>query len=112
VPPACPFSACRSFKRGMVAALRGGLGLRRERGGVPNGVGKRQQVIGPWLLGGGRHGQAQHFPATGNRKRIGMLLAEVVAVRFRVGGERPQDCGGVCVHVRQGGYRRLAAGRP
>ena len=52
----------------MVAALRGGLGLRRERGGVPHGVGKRQQVIGPWLLGGGRHGQAQHFPATGNRK--------------------------------------------
>jgi hypothetical protein len=112
VPPANPFSACRSFKGGMVGALRGLLRLQRQGGGVANGVGERQQVIGPWLLWCRRHGQTQHFPAAGNRQGISMRLAEVIAVRFRVGGQRTQDGGGVCIHVRQGGYRRLAAGRP
>jgi hypothetical protein len=39
-----------------------------------------------------------------------MLLAEVVAVRFGVGGQWTKDRSGVCIHVRQGGYRRMAAG--
>lgn len=110
MPPAYPFGARRSFKGGMVAALGAWLGFRGEGSGVPYGVGERQKVIRPWLLGGRRHGQAQHFPAAGNGQRVSVLLAEVVAVRLRIRGQRTQDCGGVCIHVRQGGYRRLAAG--
>ena len=110
--PACPFGSRGCFQGGMVAPLRGSLGFRGKRRRVPHGVGQRQQVIGSGLLGGGRHCQPKHFPAAGNRQRIGVLLAEVVAVGLRVGGERAQDSSGVCVNVRQGGYRRLAAGRP
>jgi hypothetical protein len=112
VPPTCTFSAGRSLEGSMVGALGGRLRLWGEGGGVADGIGKRQQVIGSWLLRSGRHGQAQHFPSAGHRQGIGVLLAEVVAVRLGVGGQRTQDGGGVRVHVRQGGYRRLAAGRP
>lgn len=112
MPPTCAFGAGRSFKGGVVCPLGGCLRLRREGGGIANSVGERQKVIGSWLLRGGRHGEAQDFPAAGHRQRISVLLAEVVTVRFGVGGKRTQDGGGICIHVRQGGYRRLAAGRP
>jgi hypothetical protein len=96
----------------MVAALGGRPGLRRACRGVPYGVCERQEVIRPGLLWCGRHGQPQHFPATWDCKRIGVLFTEVVAVRLGIGGQRTQDGGGVCIHVRQGCYRRLAAGGP
>lgn len=109
---ACAFGAGWRFQGGVVCPLGGRLRLRGEGGGVADGVGKGQQVVGTRLLRGGRHGQPQYFPAAGNCQRISVLLAEVVAVRFGVGGQRTQDGGGVGIHVRQGGYRRLAAGRP
>jgi hypothetical protein len=96
----------------MGAALGGRLRLRGARRGIPDGVCERQEVIRPGLLRGGRHGQPQHFPATRNRQRVRVLFTEVVAVRLGIGGQRPQDGGGVRIHVRQGGYRRLAAGGP
>ena len=110
--PARPFTACRSFKGGVVAPLGGRLRLRRKRGGVPHGIRKGKEVVWSGLLGSGRHCQAQDFPTPGYRQRIGMLFAEVVTVWLGVRGQRPQDRGGVCIDVRQGGYRRLAAGRP
>lgn len=112
VPPTCTFSSGRSFKGGMVGPLGGRLRFRGEGRGIADGIRKCQQVVWSWLLRGGGHGQAQHFPAAGHRQRISVLLAEVVAVRFGVGCQRTQDGGGVRIHVRQGGHRRLAAGRP
>jgi hypothetical protein len=96
----------------MVATLAGRLRLGRKGRSVANGVRKGKQIVRPWLLRGGRHRQPQHFPAAGNCQRISMLFAEVIAVGFRVSGQRAQDCGGVRIHVRQRSYRRLAAGRP
>ena len=110
--PPNPFGARRRLKGGMVRALGGGLGLGRKRGGIADGVRQCQQVVRPGLLGGGGHRQTQDFPAARDGQRVSMLLTEVVAVRFRVGGQRTQDRGGVCIYVRQGGHRRLAAGGP
>ena len=96
----------------MVGALSRGLGLRRKGSGIADGIRQGQQVIGPRLLRGGGHGQAQHLPAARNGQRIRVLLTEVVAVGFCVGGQRAEDRGGVCIYVRQRGHRRLAAGGP
>ena len=41
------------------------------------------------------------FPAAGRRKALGVEFAQVVAVRFCVGCQRTQDCGGIGVHIRQ-----------
>jgi len=96
----------------MVPALGGRLWLRRARRGVTDGVSECQEVVRPGLLWGGRHGQPQNFPTARNRQRARMLFTEVVAVRLGIGRQWTEDRGGVRIDVRQGGYRRLAAGRP
>ena len=85
------FGSRGCFERGMGAALpllrSGRCGPRR----LPDSICQGQKIVraGLWRLG--RHGEPQDFPAPGNGKRVRMLPAEVIAVRFGVGGERPQD---------------------
>ena len=80
--------------------LPGGTG-----GGVPNRVGKGQKVVRPRLLWRGGQGKAHDFPTAGDGQRVGMLGAQIVTMRFSVGGQRSQDGRGVCIDIRQGGYR-------
>jgi hypothetical protein len=61
-----------------------GLGWQRRR--FPDRVGKGKEVVRARLLRGGGHRQAKNFPATGNRQRAGVLLAQIVAMRLGVGG--------------------------
>lgn len=96
----------------MVPALGGRLWLRRARRGITDGVGEGQEVVRAGLLWGGRHSQPQNFPTARNGQRARMLFTEVVAVRLGVGGQWTEHGRGVRIHVRQGGYRRLAAGGP
>ena len=104
--PPGPFNAGRSLKRRMRATvgrwLLDGGGQRRN---VPYRVGEGQKVVRARLLRCGRHGQPQDLPPTGNRKRVSVLLAEVVTMWLRVGGQGAKNSCGVRIHVRQGGYR-------
>jgi hypothetical protein len=112
VPPAGTFGARRSFERRMGTAL--GRQLRRLGGqgrGVPDCVGECEQVIRAGLLRRGRHGQSQDFPAPGDRQRIGVLFTKVVTMRLGVSSQGAENSRGVRIDVRQGSYRRLAAGR-
>jgi len=81
------------------------LGLGRQGRGIAHGIGQGQQVVGARLLRGGGHGEAQDFPAARNGEGIRVLLAQIVTMGLGVGGQRPEDCGGVGVDVRQGSHR-------
>src|SRR5579875_636346 len=64
---------------------------------LPDGVGQRLEVIDALL-----HrvtGQPDHVPAPGHGQPLGMLGAQVVAVRLHVRGQRAQHGRGVAVHV-------------
>jgi hypothetical protein len=105
-------TAAGAFRRGRRLQRRMGsplglrcLQLRGQRRRFPDRVGKCQEVVGARLLRVGGHGQAKYFPATWNRQRAGMLLAQIVTMRLSVGGKRAQDCGGVGIDVRQSSYR-------
>jgi hypothetical protein len=68
---------------------------------IAYGVGKSQQIIG------GRFrlaldGEPDHFPTARRREGLRMLLAEVVAMRFWLAGQRTKDRRGVSIGVRQG----------
>jgi len=85
------FGSRGRFERGMGAALTllrsGRCGPRRR---LPDSVCQGQEIVRARLWRLGRHGEPQDFPAPGNGERVSVLPAEVVAVRFGVGGERPQ----------------------
>jgi len=55
--------------------------------------------------------KSDHFPPTRGGERLGMRLAEVVAVRFDLGGQGPKDCGGITVGVGQSRGGRIRAPR-
>ena len=84
----------------------------RPGGGLADGIGEGQEVIRARTGRRGRHRQPHDFPAAGDGERVGVLFAQVVAVRFGVSSEGSEDSGGVRVYVRQSGHRRIAAGRP
>ena len=72
-------------------------------------VGKSQQVITgwSWLL---VDRQPDHFPTAWCRESLGVLLAQVVAMWFRLAGQRAEDRCGVPVGIGQSrGRRTLAA---
>ena len=76
---------------------------------IPYRVGKSQQVIAGWfrLL---VDREPDHFPTARCRESLGMLLAQVVAMWFRLAGQRTEDRCGVPVGIRQSrGSRTLAA---
>ena len=72
-------------------------------------VGKSQQVITGWLrLLVDR--QPDHLPPARCRESLGVLLAQVVSMWFRLAGQRAEDRCGVPVGIGQGrGRRTLAA---
>ena len=76
---------------------------------IAHRVGKSQQIIGSWLRLLLDH-EPDHFPTARRRKGLRMLLAQVVAMWFRLVGQRTEDGCGVSVGVRQSrGCRPLAA---
>ena len=87
------FRSRGSFERGVGAALAlllsGGC---RPCCRLADSICQGQKIVGARLRRLGRHGEPQDFPAAGNGERVSVLPAEVVAVRFGVGGERSQDC--------------------
>jgi Zincin-like metallopeptidase len=78
--------------------------------GIPHGVGKRQQIIGarPWLI---LDHESDYFPAARRRQRLGMRLAEVIAVWFNLICQRTQNRRGIPVGVGQRGGSRIRASR-
>ncbi len=86
------FGSRGRFERGMGAALplldSVRCGPRRR---LPDSICQGQKIVRARLWGLGRHGEPQDLPTSRNGQRVGVLPAEVVAVRFGVGGERPQD---------------------
>ena len=70
-------------------------------GGFADGVGECFEVVAGGPGGAGVDGEPDDLPAAGGGEALGVLGAQVVAVRFRVGGERSEDRGGVRVDVRQ-----------
>ena len=77
---------------------------------LADSIGEGEKVVRARLWRLGRHGEPQDFPASRNGERVGVLPAEVVAVRFGVGGKRSQDGCGIRIDVRQSSHRGLAAG--
>jgi len=90
----------------MGATLTGGLLRLRGQGcGVPHRIGKCQQIVRARLLRSGGHGKAHDFPAPRDGEGVRVLLAQIVAMRLRVGGQRTQDRRRIRVNVRQRSYR-------
>lgn len=86
--PACTFGAGRCFN------VRMALPCRCFRGGgrcLADCVRQRQEIIRARLRGCRRHRQSQHFPAARNGEAVGVLCAEVISMRLRIGGKRTQD---------------------
>ena len=54
--------------------------------------------------------QPDKFPSQRSGKPPGMPCAQIVTMRFRIGGKGAEDGGGVSVNVRQGSHCGLAAG--
>jgi hypothetical protein len=72
-------------------------------------VGKSQQVIACWFRLLFDH-EPDHFPTARCREGLSMLLAQIVAMWFRLAGQRTEDRCGVPVGICQGrGGRALAA---
>lgn len=72
-------------------------------------VGESQQIIGSWFRWA-LDREPDHFPTAWRREGLRMLLAQVVAVRFGLTGQRTENRCGVSIGVRQGrGGRTLAA---
>src|SRR5450631_2359785 len=94
-------------------ALPDRLRARRDRGQLTllgrltDGVGQGLQVVHALL--DGVSGQPDDIPAPGHGEPLGVLGAQVVAVRLDVGGQRAEHRGGVTVDVRERVDRGLPA---
>lgn len=86
------------------------LAGRARRRCLPDRVGKRLQVIGRGFLAGSQR-EPDDVPAAGGSEPVGVRAAEVVTMRFDVGGERTEDRGRIPVHIRQRAYGDAFAGR-
>lgn len=78
----------------------------------PDRIGQGQQIIRIRRRRPIRHRQPQHFPASGYSQPVGMLRTQIVTMRFGIGREGAQDCGGIGIHVRQSRHCRLLAAGP
>ncbi len=81
----------------------------RRLGRFTDRVGQRLQVVGRRLQRGGIRDQPDDLPAPRRDEAICVLAAQVVAVRFGIGGERADHRGGVCVDIRERGDRSVLA---
>lgn len=106
MPPAGALGCGRSFKGGVDTALAL-AGFRRcgPDGRLPDSIGQGEEIVGAGAGGVGRHRQPQHFPPARDGQGPGVLFAQVITVRFGIGGQRAQNGGGVCINVRQSGHR-------
>jgi hypothetical protein len=64
-----------------------------DAGRLADGVGERLQIVSLRYRRGELPCMAKHVPAAGHGQPHGMLLAQIVGVRFSEGGERPDDGG-------------------
>ena len=64
-----------------------------DPGRLTDGVGERLQIVSLRDRRGELPRVANHVPAPGHGEPHGMLLAQIVGVRFSEGGERPDDGG-------------------
>lgn len=64
-----------------------------DAGRFADGVGERLQIVSLRDRRGELPRVANHVPAAGHGEPHGMLLAQIVGVRFSEGGERPDDGG-------------------
>ena len=64
-----------------------------DAGRLADGVGERLQIVSLRYRRGELPRVANHVPATGHGEPHGMLLAQIVGVRFSEGGERPDNGG-------------------
>jgi len=75
---------------------------------VPHRVSESQQVIDSWFrlfL----DCEPDHFPTARRRKSLRVLLAQVITMWFRLGGQRTEDRRGVSVGICQSRGRRTRA---
>jgi hypothetical protein len=76
---------------------------------IAHRVGESEQIIGGWFRLA-LDGEPDYFPTARRRQCLSMLLAQVVAMRFGLAGQRTKDSCGVSVGIRQRrGSRTLAA---
>jgi hypothetical protein len=93
-----------------VASVRSSDGVGRHRsrrvapgrtGRLPHGVGESLKIVTAGPGGPGIDGQPYDFPAARGSQPLGVLGTQVVTVRLRVGGERPENGGRIRVDVRE-----------
>lgn len=80
-------------------------------GGFAHGVGKREQII----LGGSTvdaQGEPDDLPPAWCRQPLGMLVTEVVGVRFGIGGQRTEHRRLIGVDIGERGHRAPLARGP
>jgi hypothetical protein len=100
----------RSTAGGRGPAASGGYRRGRRGDGTPrfaHDVRERFKVVSALL--GGIPRQADHVPAARDDETCGVLLAQVIAVRFLICRQRPENGRGVAVHVRERVDGRLLA---
>jgi hypothetical protein len=68
---------------------------------LSNSVCKRLEIIAAGFEGIRIWGDPHDLPATRSGETLTVHLAEVIAVRFGIGGQRTEDRGGVGVHIGQ-----------
>jgi hypothetical protein len=80
-------------------------------GGFAHGVGKREQII---LRGASvdAQGEPDDLPPAGRRQPLGMLVTEVVGVRFGIGGQRTEHRRLIGVYIGERGHRAPLARGP
>lgn len=85
--------------------------LEARPSGFSDGIGERFEVIAAGLECLRIGSDAHHLPAAWSGKPVGVHLAQVVTVRFGVGGKRADHSGGIGIDIRERRNRRLGARR-
>src|SRR5699024_5329930 len=80
-----------------------GLGLLGRTRGLSYRVGERLEIVLRRLPGVGVGREPQHIPAARCGESLGVVLAQVVAVRLGIDRQGPEHGRLIGVHVRQGG---------
>ena len=91
----------RATSSGSTSRRPGRAGPLLRAGRLAYGVGQGFEVVAAGPRRAGVVGEPDDLPAARRGEPLGVLGAQVVAVRFGVGGERAEDGGGVRVDVRQ-----------
>jgi len=83
-----------------------------DAGRLADGVGERLQIVSLRDRRGEFTRVANDVPAAGHREPHGVLLAQIVGMRFSECREGPDDGGRVGIHVGQSGDRRSTTSGP